>query len=273
MSNVLAAIAGFSVVIWLYMLLARGGFWHAEPRLDGAPPSLSAWPAVVAVVPARDEADVVGQALASVLQQDYPGSLSVVLVDDDSSDATAHAATEAAAASGQGGRLTVMSARPLPSGWAGKPWALSEGVERAAEIAPAARYLWFTDADIEHDPASLRRLVAKAEQDDRDMVSVMVMLTCRGVWERLLIPPFVFFFQMLYPFDWANKPGRPTAAAAGGCIVLRRDALARAGGLASVRDALIDDCTLAARIKRTGRPGRRPYLDRPDPGAAQHSPL
>ena len=245
---------GASALVWLYMLLARGGFWRAQPRLDGAAPALSEWPAVVAVVPARNEADVVGRSLASVLQQDYPGAFSVILVDDDSSDGTAAVATATAAMHSQGGRLTVTPARPLPSGWAGKLWALSEGVERAAEIAPAAPYVWFTDADIEHDPASLRRLVAQAEQDDRDMVSVMVMLTCRGVWERLLIPPFVFFFQMLYPFAWANRPGHPTAAAAGGCIVLRRDALERAGGLASIRDALIDDCTLAARIKRAGRP-------------------
>lgn len=251
----IAALAGLSCLIWLYLLLARGGFWQAKPRLDGADAGdVADWPTVVAIVPARDEAAVIGRALVSVLRQDYPGALSVILVDDHSSDDTASVARRAAVAAGSAGRLTILGARPLPPGWAGKPWALSEGIDSATSATPGARFFWLTDADIEHDSHSLRRLVAKAEQGDRDLVSVMVMLTCTSLWERLLIPPFVFFFQLLYPFPWANRPGHATAAAAGGCVLVRRAALEHAGGLASIRGALIDDCALAARIKKHGRP-------------------
>jgi hopene-associated glycosyltransferase HpnB len=241
--------AGVSLAIWLYLVALRGGFWRADRRLDADPPAPGAWPAVVALVPARDEAAGIGRAIASLLAQDYPGPLRVVLADDHSVDGTAQIARRAAEIAGQAERFYVVAARPLPAGWSGKPWALNEALARAAAVAPEAAYLWLSDADIEHGPATLRGLVAKAEAERLNLVSLMVALSCRGFWERLLIPPFVYFFQMLYPFPWVNDPRRGAAAAAGGCMLLRRDALARAGGFAAIKGELIDDCALARRIK------------------------
>ncbi len=246
------AIAGVSLAIWLYLVALRGGFWRADRRLDedlAAPP---AWPAVVALVPARDEAEVIGRSVAALLAQDYPGRFRIVLVDDHSRDGTAEAARHAAGAAGSEGmaeRLSVVAARALPAGWSGKLWALSEGLAHAEAAVPEVPYLWLSDADIEHEPDTLRRLVAKAEDQRLNLVSLMVALSCRGFWERLLIPPFIYFFQMLYPFAWVNDPRKGTAAAAGGCMLLRRDALARAGGFEAIRGELIDDCALARRIK------------------------
>ncbi len=242
-----------SLGLWLYLLLLRGGFWRARERLDDRGREPGAWPGVVAIVPARDEAEVIGETLGSVLAQDYPGPFRVVLVDDHSSDGTAEIAAATAEAMAQGDCLSIVKARALPPGWAGKLWALSEGLGRARELLPEARYLWLTDADILHNPRNLRRLVAKAEGENLDLVSLMVALSCQGPWERLLIPPFIFFFQMLYPFAWVNDPRRRTAAAAGGCILLARDALEAAGGFAPIKEALIDDCALARRIKGVAR--------------------
>ncbi len=243
-----------SLAIWLYLLLARGRFWRVTTPLDADPPACAGWPPVAAVVPARNEAETIGEAIGSVLGQDYPGAFAVCLVDDASEDGTAEIARRAAEACGRPDRLTIVTARPPPAGWTGKLWALSEGLEAVATTAKPA-YVWFTDADIRHETATLRRLVATADAEDRDLVSLMVMLTCQAVWEKLLIPPFVFFFAMLYPFRWIADPGRRTAAAAGGCLLVRADALNRSGGLEAMHDALIDDCTLASRIKRLGRPG------------------
>ncbi len=249
----LAWLSGLSLAIWCVLALGRGGFWRARERLDEEPPAPASWPAVTAVVPARDEADVIARSIGSLLAQDYPGPFRIVLVDDHSTDGTGEVARGAAA--GQGERLAVIRSAPLPGGWTGKLWALDEGVREAGRIAPDAPFLWFADADVAHDPGSLRRLVAKAVAEDRDLVSLMVRLACESPWERLLIPPFVHFFAMLYPFAWAADPRSRTAAAAGGCVLLRREALERAGGLASIRGALIDDCALARRVKDAGRPG------------------
>ena len=247
--NVLIALAGLSLVIWVYLALFRGGYWRATERLSGEDAVPEPWPNVVALVPARDEADVIARSLASILGQDYPGHLEVVLVDDHSTDGTAEAALEAAAKSGHEARLTVVAARELPAGWSGKLWALSEGLAQAESAAVAADFIWLSDADIEHTPSTLRRLVAKAQAERRDLVSLMAVLHCRAFWERLLIPPFVYFFQMLYPFPWVNDPRQQTAAAAGGCVLVRRAALTAAGGFGAIRGALIDDCALARRIK------------------------
>jgi hopene-associated glycosyltransferase HpnB len=244
-----------SVAIWLVLLLARGGFWRMRERLDDRAPPLSAWPDVVAVVPARNEAEVIGRSIGSLLAQDYPGRFRIVLVDDHSQDGTAALAQAAADASGRAERLTIVRSRPLPGGWVGKVWALSEGLRHTREIVPDVPFVWFTDADIEHDPGSLRLLVGKAEREGRDLVSLMVLLSCDAPFERLLIPPFVFFFAMLYPFAWSNDPGRRTAAAAGGCVLLRRESIERAGGLEPIRGAIIDDCALGRLIKTEGRPG------------------
>jgi hopene-associated glycosyltransferase HpnB len=258
MLQALTGAAILSVLIWLVLLLGRGGFWRMRDRLDGAVPDLPVWPAVVAIVPARNEAAVIARSIGSVVTQDYPGSLTVILVDDHSTDGTGDLARAAAEASGRAGRLTILRSDPLPAGWTGKLWALSEGLRHARALAPEAPYLWFTDADIEHDPSSLRRLVGKAEQEGRDLVSLMVLLSCEAFLERLLIPPFVFFFALLYPFPYVNDPRRRLGAAAGGCVLLRRAALERAGGMAAIRGRIIDDCALGQLIKSEGREGGAP---------------
>jgi hopene-associated glycosyltransferase HpnB len=254
---VLTALAVLAAGAWLYLLLSHGRFWHADQLLDKPPPEPSGgcWPAVVAVVPARDEAAVVGECLASLLTSLYPGDFRVVLVDDHSSDGTAAVAWKAAAAAGQAERLTVTAAPPLPDGWSGKLWAVHHGLAVARDIAPVARYVLLTDADIVHGPDTLARLVAKAEGEGRALVSLLARLDDRGPWAGLLVPAFAFFFQKLYPFPRVNDPRRPTAAAAGGCMLIERAALEAAGGVSAIRSELIDDCALARLIK--GRPPRR----------------
>ena len=239
-------IAGVALAAWIYLILGRGFFWLARERDDAAlSPEPAAWPDVVAVVPARNEADVIERSIGSLLAQDYPGGFRVVLVDDASDDGTA---ARAAGLADSNGRLTILAGRPLPSGWTGKLWAVSQGVEAAG--APA--FLWITDADIAHDPATLRGLVARAEAGKLALVSLMARLQT-GTWpERLLIPAFVFFFDMLYPFALVNDPKNRTAAAAGGVMLVRREALAAAGGIAAIRAEIIDDCALAARLKAEG---------------------
>ena len=250
----LLPIAAATLLAWLFLLLFRGGFWRADCRLEAAGRREAPWPAVTALIPARDEAEVIGRAVAGILRQDYPGRLDVIVIDDDSRDRTLAEARAAAEAAGLAERLTVLRAGPLPPGWSGKLWALALGVARARDFGP--RYLWLSDADIVAAPDILRRLVAKAEDEGRDLVSLMALLEHRGAWARLLIPPFVFFFQKLYPFPWSNDPRSGTAAAAGGCNLVRAEALAQAGGFEAIGDALIDDCALAALIKRQAR--RRP---------------
>ena len=249
----ITAVAGLSLVIWLYLLSLRGGFWRAAQRFDTESPAPADWPEVAIVIPARDEAAVIARALGSVLDQDYPGTFHVVLVDDHSQDGTAALARQRAEELGCQTRLTVVTSESLPAGWTGKLWALQQGLQQARRLAPNARYLWFTDADIRHAPDNLRRLVAKAEQEKLDLVSLMVMLSCRGFWELLLIPPFVFFFQKLYPFAWSNDPRARTAAAAGGCVLVEGEALREAGDLEPIKGQLIDDCALAGLIKPVAR--------------------
>ena len=247
--TLVTAVAALSLAAWLYLIFLHGGFWRADQRFDPPPSHEGDWPAVVAMVPARDEAPVIGRTVAALLAQDYAGDFSVVVVDDRSGDGTAAAATAAAAGDN---RLHIVRAGPLPAGWMGKMAALSQGVARASEVLPKARYLWFTDADIDHDAEVLRGLVAKADGERLDLVSLMAWLRCETAWERLLIPAFVFFFQKLYPFPWVNEVRRRLAAAAGGCVLVRREALTRAGGIDAVKDALIDDCAVARVIKSGG---------------------
>jgi len=241
-------VASLALAAWAYLLLARGMFWLARERDDRNEPiqAPTSWPAVVAVIPARNEADVIARTIASLLAQDYPGDLRIVLVDDNSSDGTA----EAARALDRDDRLTVIGGAPLPTGWTGKLWAMRQGVEAASGLGP--KYLLLTDADITHSPENLRSLVLRAEAGDLALTSLMAKLTVENWAERLLIPAFVFFFDMLYPFAWVNDPRRPTAAAAGGCMLARRDALAAAGGIEAIADAIIDDCALGARMKTQG---------------------
>jgi hopene-associated glycosyltransferase HpnB len=247
--TLLSVLALPPLLAWLYLVFARGGFWMARERDDRcAPAPPSTWPDVVAVVPARDEADVIARSVGGLLAQDYPGALRVVLVDDQSADGTASVALQAARAFGAEARLAVLAGAPLPSGWTGKLWALSQGIARAG----SPTYLWLTDADIAHAPDNLRNLVARAEGRGLTLAALMVKLHCSTWPERLLIPAFVFFFQMLFPFAWVNDPKRRLAAGAGGCMLIRREALERAGGIASVRAEIIDDCALARRLKGLG---------------------
>ncbi len=253
MHGLIAAALAVSLSAWAYLLLLHGRFWRADQRLDAAASEHPGdAPAICAIVPARDEAEVIGRALRSLLTQDYRGALRVIVVDDQSTDGSAAVARRAAEEAGAADRLDIVAGAPLAEGWAGKVWALSQGVARAREIAPDARYLWFTDADVAHGPGVLRSLAAKAETGDLVLVSLMVRLHCESAWEKLLIPAFVYFFQKLYPFPLVNDRARRTAAAAGGCMLLRRDALEAAGSVQIVNDALIDDCALARALKRIG---------------------
>ncbi|MEI8393723.1 MAG: glycosyltransferase [Rhodospirillaceae bacterium] len=248
--------SSLSLVVWLYLVLFHGKFWYCDQRLDqdaGPPPAV--WPEVVAIVPARNEASVIGDSLRSLIAQDYPGRFRIVLVDDHSDDSTRSIAEQTAEQTAAAELLTVIGAHPLPPGWSGKLWAVAEGVRQAADLVPMARYILLTDADIRHDSGSIRRLVTKAEAERLDLVSLMVLLDHDGFWAGLLIPAFVFFFQKLYPFSRVNDHNNPMAAAAGGCILVRADALAAAGGIASIHGALIDDCALGAAIKSKSGPG------------------
>jgi hopene-associated glycosyltransferase HpnB len=248
----LQLLAALALLAWVYLLLGRSGFWRARPRIEHErAPAPRAWPAVVAVVPARDEEAYIGPALRSLLDQNYPGELAIVLVDDHSTDATRRIAESLGA--GGARSLEVIAAPELPGGWSGKVWAVEQGVRRAGERWPEGCYLLLTDADIAHARDNLARLVAKAEAEALDLVSLMVRLRCESFWERLLVPAFVFFFQLLYPFAAVNRARRRTAAAAGGCMLLRRQALTEAGGIAAIRDRLIDDVALACAVKH--RPG------------------
>jgi hopene-associated glycosyltransferase HpnB len=245
------------LAIWLYLVVAHGGFWRAAERNDEVLPwngglSNSAWPAITAIIPARDEALCVGETVASLLGQTYAGDLRVIVVDDQSRDATAQVAREAAMRLGQAERLTVLSGRALPGGWTGKLWAQQQGVALVNEQPSPPDYLLFTDADIVYGPDAVSQLVVRAQADRLVLASLMVKLHCESFAERVFIPAFIFFFQMLYPFAWANDPRRATAAAAGGCMLVRRDALRQAGGMAAIRGALIDDCALAKLLKAQG---------------------
>ncbi len=235
-----------ALTIWLDLLFLRGGFWRAAPFLGPNFPAPAKWPRVTAVVPARNEAACIAESLASLLGQDYPGKFDVVVVDDGSHDGTAELARAAAALASRH-RLTVIEGTAPPNGWRGKPWALEHGVRHGLENTP--EFLWFTDADVEHPRDNLRRLTAKAVAERLDLVSLMVRLDSQGFWPSLLIPAFVFFFQKLYPFPLVNDPASRIAAAAGGCMLVRKSALLGAGGLAAIRGALIDDCALARSLK------------------------
>jgi hopene-associated glycosyltransferase HpnB len=246
----LASLAVLSFAVWVYLVGFRGKFWLALERdaWQGARPP--AWPRIAIVIPARDEADCIGETVASLLRQDYPGECRIVVVDDNSTDGTAAKAVAAAAALKQEQRLEVVAGRPLPPGWTGKLWAMRQGIERAAP--EQADYLLLTDADISYGAGVLRDLVARAEAQGLVLASLMVKLNCTSFAERVHVPAFIFFFQMLYPFAWVSRADHQTAGAAGGCMLVRADALARAGGIDAIRTALIDDCALAAKLKIIG---------------------
>ena len=240
-----------AAVAWAYLVLGRGGYWRASQWLPPVTREPDRWPDVVAVVPARNEAGMLPVTLPALLGQEYPGALTVIVVDDRSTDGTAEVAAKLG-----GGRLTMIAGRSAPARWAGKVWAMAQGLG-AIGIPPAAGatpgpggYVLFTDADIAMAAGTLRDLVAAAEADDRDLVSQMALLRTVTGWERVVVPAFVYFFAQLYPFRWVNMPGSRTAAAAGGCMLVRRGALEKSGGLAPISGALIDDVAMGRMIKR-----------------------
>ena len=246
-------VATTALAVWLYLLLARGAFWRCTERDDQEPVrpavSESMRPCVVAVVPARNEADSIGKSVGSLLAQDYRGAWTVILVDDDSSDGTADIARRLV---GADERLRVVTSRGLPAGWTGKLWALKQGIDAAMALPRVPDYLLLTDADIVHAADSVSRLVARAEATGTVLTSLMVKLRCESLAERANIPAFIFFFQMLYPFSCVNRPQSKVAAAAGGCMLVDTDVLRRAGGIEVIRSALIDDCALAKALKAHG---------------------
>jgi hopene-associated glycosyltransferase HpnB len=243
----IVAVCALAALAWAYLLAGHGGYWRTDQRLPPAADP-AAWPSVAAVVPARNEAAVLPHTLPSLLGQAYPGPFRVVLVDDESSDGTAAAARRIGDRAGP----QVLSGSPTPPGWAGKVWAMEQGLRAAGD----ADYVLFTDADIGFAPDVVAALVRAAEADDRGLVSQMALLRAATFWERLLVPAFVYFFAQLYPFRRVNTPGARTAAAAGGCMLVRRGDLAAAGGLPRIRGARIDDVALGRLLKRQPDPVR-----------------
>lgn len=251
MPETLTAVAVLSVASWIVLVFFRHGFWRADQKLAAELPSPHVWPSVVAVVPARNEAETVAECLGALAAQSYKGRFSVLLVNDSSDDGTPEAARRAAGTA-SAHPVRVLDAPPLEHGWAGKLWALESGLKELKTGGSQPDYLWFTDADVIHESDVLERLVAKAECDDVAMVSLMVRLACESFWERLLVPAFIFFFQMLYPFPAINDRSSRIAGAAGGCVLVKASALEAAGGLEAMKDRLIDDCALGRAIKSSG---------------------
>jgi hopene-associated glycosyltransferase HpnB len=230
---------------WGALLTLRGDFWRADQRLVEGEFQPDLWPTVAVVVPARNEADVIEESLLSIAAQRYEGTVRIFLVDDRSDDDTARLARKVPG-------VTVIGGSDAPPGWTGKMWAVSQGMAIVEETNITPEYVWLTDADIAHHPGELASLVAGSEHAGLDLNSLMVRLRIESLWDVLLIPAFVFFFQKLYPFPWVNDPARKTAAAAGGSMLVRQSALARIGGIEAIADELIDDCALAQRIKSSG---------------------
>ncbi len=254
---IVEALSFLALAAWIYLLLGRGGFWLGRERDERAAPAghsapIGPWPSVVAIIPARDESDMVAHSVGSLLNQDYRGRFSVVLVDDQSGDGTAAAASAVASGANAQDRLQVVAGTSPPSGWTGKLWAMRQGLAAIEARGDPPEVVLFTDADIRYAPHALSRLVSIAGARRSVLTSLMVKLRCESAAERWLTPAFVFFFQMLYPFGWVNDPNRRVAAAAGGCMLARREALEAAGGLEAVRTSLIDDCALGRIMKRQG---------------------
>jgi hopene-associated glycosyltransferase HpnB len=244
------SLAFLPLLIWAYILLGRGKFWNIKPTVRSGALLPIEKKRVVAVVPARNEAGVIGDSIESLLNQDFEPKPEVIVVNDDSTDETVALARDAGERSGQSQRLTILHGKTLAPGWTGKLWALSQGVEHALTLNPD--YILLTDADIRHGRNSLRRLVEIAESEHCDLASFMVRLACKSLAEKALIPAFVFFFLQLYPPAWIASSKRRTAGAAGGCVLIRPEALAGIGGLQAIRGAVIDDCSLARAVKRNG---------------------
>ncbi len=252
MPSVALILAGLTLLIWIVLTFFRGAFWQLRAFDDDLAlhPSPLVWPRVLCIMPARNEAETIARAVSSLARQEYLGDLRVVIVDDHSEDATPDLARTAAQEAGAAERVSILRAETLQNGWTGKLWALQQGVASSQQDSPD--YFWFTDADIVHAPDTLLRSVSRAEQQRLELVSLMVLLQAKSFAERLLIPPFLYFFLKLYPPRWIVDRKARTAGAAGGCILLRRTALERIGGFAAIRGEVIDDCALARAVKRSG---------------------
>lgn len=242
-----AILAILSLGAWLYLILFRGGFWLFRERDTARLPAVGQyrWPSVVAVVPARNEADCVERALESLAAQDYSGEFHIIVVDDQSTDDTAERIRNL-----HSPRISAIEGSPRPEGWTGKLWALRQGIAAADVFQP--EFLWLTDADIVHTPDNLSQLASRADTGNFALVSLMAKLSCDSAAEKFLIPAFVFFFAMLFPFSWVNRRLTKTAAAAGGCMLVRRTSLAAAGSIDAIHAEIIDDCALAQRLKKQG---------------------
>jgi hopene-associated glycosyltransferase HpnB len=238
--------------LWIYLICARGRFWMCPVRDDAVNTPLDHWPAVTAVIPARNEVETIAASVQSLLRQTYPGRLAIVVVDDDSSDGTAAEARRAASGFANDRPLTVVTGRTPPAVWTGKLWALKQGIAAAEGKGPRPDYFLLTDADIAHAPDSLAWLVTNSVRSGFVLTSLMAKLRCQSLAERSHVAAFVYFFQMLFPFTWVCRAEARTAAAAGGCMLVDAVALRLAGGIESVRNALIDDCSLARRLKQCG---------------------
>jgi hopene-associated glycosyltransferase HpnB len=245
-----SALAAFCIVVWIYLLSLRGRYWTNPVADTTVPPAPAVWPSVAVVIPARDEVEVIGESVGSLIRQEYPGPLGIVVVDDDSSDGTGDAASRTAAERPDRNVMVIGSGGPAP-GWTGKLWAMKQGIQ-AAEQTFRPDYLLLTDADIAHAPDTVAWLVAQASSAGSVLTSLMAKLRCESLAERSHVPAFIYFFQMLYPFRWVSSPKAATAAAAGGCMLVRADALRTAGGIDTMHNALIDDCTLGRRMKTVG---------------------
>ena len=249
MNTYLVTLVTFSLTIWIYLTFFRGRFWWSDQRLENNNIDLEHYPDIVAIIPARNEAEALPKSLPSLLEQNYLGKFSLVLVDDQSTDQTGELAHELAQKMQKIAYVTVISGQPLPLGWTGKLWAMEQGIRYIEESNYKPDYYLFTDADIKHDINNINQLVQKAERDNLALVSLMVLLKTSGFWEKLLIPAFIFFFCKLYPFPLVNNPKSNFAAAAGGCILIRCDILEKIGGIQILKQALIDDCSLASAVK------------------------
>jgi hopene-associated glycosyltransferase HpnB len=248
MSVLATSIATLTAVTWSYLTLDRGAFWRTKSAQPDARDNAAISGGVVAVVPARNEAGLVGPVVTSLLNQGV--AISVVLVDDESTDGTAEVARRASEKAGKADALIVIQSKPLPAGWTGKLWSMHQGIERARASNPT--WLMLTDADVLHGAETVANLGLVASHGPYDLVSFMVKLHCESLPEKLLIPAFVYFFFMLYPPAWIRNTRRSTAGAAGGCMLVRAETLERAGGLESIRGAVIDDCSLARLLRQHG---------------------
>lgn len=244
---ILYLVVVLSLILWLILFFFRGGFWCADQIIETEVENLETWPSVGIVIPARNEEKYITTALESLISQNYPGRFQITVVNDNSDDDTLGAIKKIKDQS-----ITVLNGSPLPKSWTGKLWALKQGIENSNKNNPDLDYYLLTDADVKHSPETLRTLVAKAEQENLKLISLMVLLNCSYFWEKLLIPAFVFFFQKLYPFRWVNNPTKSAAGAAGGYILIRRPALESAGGVDTIASEIIDDCAIGQMIKQTG---------------------